>query len=254
MNISTKNLSVELGNKLILDKINVDIKKGEIVGVIGPNGSGKTTLLKAIYRVVAPKSGDIFINDKNLKNYSIKESARAISVVAQHNYYNFDFSVEDIVMMGRAPYKKRLERNNAIDYNIVSKSLHLVGLEEYTTRDFSTLSGGEQQRVILARALTQDTPCIILDEPTNHLDIRHQLEIMDIVVSLNHTVIAAIHDLNIALMYCNKLFVLKDGKVVSYGKTEDVLTEKLIWEVFEVECEILTNKNGEKRICFNSFN
>ncbi len=253
MNILIKDLEVELGKNLILKGVEIEIKKGETVGIIGPNGSGKSTLLKALYRVISPKSGAVYLNDKKLKDYSVKESARALSVVAQHNYYNFEFTVEDIVLMGRTPYKKRLERNNADDFAIVEKSLQAVGLQNFRNRDFSTLSGGEQQRVILARALAQNTPCIILDEPTNHLDIKHQLEIMDIVVGLKNTVVAAIHDLNIAMMYCDKLFVLKDGEVVDFGKTEDVLTTKMIREVFEVNSEILLNEKGKPRICFNSY-
>ncbi len=253
MNISLKDIKIELGNNLVINEVDMEIKKGEIVGVIGPNGSGKTTLLKAIYRVLIPNGGEIFLGNKNLKEYSIKESARSMSVVAQHNYYNFEFSVHDIVLMGRAPYKKCFERSNATDYKMVDNSLKAVGLNQYGSRDFSTLSGGEQQRVILARALAQNTPCIILDEPTNHLDIKHQLEIMDIVTSLNHTVVAAIHDLNIALMYCDKVFVLKNGNIVCHGNTNEVLTEKTIREVFEVDCELLKNKEGKPRICFNSY-
>ncbi len=239
MKISTNNLHVELGNAQIINGISMDIESGKTIGIIGPNGSGKSTFLKTIYRVIKPSNGAVFIDETELSKISIKESAKKIAVVAQHNYYNFEFKVEEIVLMGRTPHKKRLDRNNENDYELARKSLEMVGLENFLHREFSTLSGGEQQRVILARALTQNSPCLILDEPTNHLDIRHQLEIMDIVTKLNKTVISAIHDLNIAAMYCDKLYVLKSGEIVCFGDTKDILTAQMIKDVFEVDAQVL---------------
>ena len=139
---------------------------------------------KCIYRVLEPNAGLIELDGKKLKDYAVKESAKKVAVVAQHNYYNFEFSVQEVVMMGRAPHKRTLERDNAEDYRLVHEALKKVNMEDFENRSFSTLSGGEQQRIILARALTQQTPCLILDEPTNHLDIKYQLQLMDIVKSL----------------------------------------------------------------------
>ena len=191
--------------------------KGELVGIIGPNGSGKSTLLKCIYRVLKPAAGAVYLDGRELERYTCKESARRLAVVAQHNYYNFDFSVQDVVLMGRAPHKRALDRDSAEDYRIVREALETVGMADFAARSFSTLSGGEQQRVILARALAQQTPCLILDEPTNHLDINYQLQLMDLVRGLNRTVIAAVHDLNMAAMYCDRLYAVKDGEVVGAG-------------------------------------
>ena len=143
-----------------------------------------------------------------------------------------------VVLMGRSPHKKILERDNLKDFLIARQALKKVGLEDFEERNFSTLSGGEQQRVILARALTQQTECLVLDEPTNHLDIKYQLQIMDIVKSLGLTVIAAIHDLNIAAMYCDRLVAIEDGQVVGVGTPQELLTEKFIYDMYGVESQI----------------
>ena len=245
MEILAKNIKKSIGNKEILQQINLDVKNKEFLGIIGPNGSGKSTFLKCVYRILKPSSGEIFFNGKNIDELSFRQTALDLAVVAQHNAYSFDFSVLDIVLMGRSPHKKILERDNKKDYDIAYKSLEIVGLKDFAERSFTTLSGGEQQRVILARALTQETESLILDEPTNHLDIKYQLQIMDIVKSLNLTVIAAIHDLNIAAMYCDRLVALKDGQIVGAGKPKDLLTEKFIKDLYEVDTqiEVLPNDN-----------
>ena len=250
MEISTKDLEVFLEGTRIIKGMSVEIKDKEFVGILGPNGSGKSTLLKCIYRVLHPKSGEVQLNGKAIQAYSVKESAREMAVVAQHNYYNFDFSVQDVVLMGRSPHKKAMERDNANDFGIVLESLEKVGMKEFRDRSFSTLSGGEQQRVILARALAQKTNCLVLDEPTNHLDIKYQLQLMDIVRSLNLTVVSAIHDLNIAAMYCDKIFVVKDGKIVAFGTPEEVLTKEFIKEVYEVDVELLKDQDGLLHILY----
>ena len=222
----------------------------EMVGVIGPNGSGKSTLLKCIYRILRPSGGAVKLDGKALLDYTTKESARKLAVVAQHNYYNFDFSVQDVVLMGRAPHKRALDRDNAEDYQIVSQALETVGMTDFTHRSFATLSGGEQQRVILARALAQQTPCLILDEPTNHLDIKYQLQLLDLVRGLNRTVITAVHDLNIAAMYCDRLYALKDGQIVGQGTPQELLTPAFIRDVYEVDAEVFRDKRGILRIVY----
>ena len=235
MEIISKAIKMSIDNKEILKGIDLEVADKEFIGIIGPNGSGKSTFLKCLYRVQKPSAGKFYFAGKNLDEMSFRESALQLAVVAQHNFYNFDFSVLDVVLMGRAPHKKILERDSSKDYKIALDSLRIVGLEGFENRSFTTLSGGEQQRVILARALTQQTECLILDEPTNHLDIKYQLQIMDIVKSLNLTIVAAIHDLNIAAMYCDKLIALKAGQIVGRGSPKELLTRKFIKELYGVE-------------------
>jgi iron complex transport system ATP-binding protein len=194
----------------------------------------------------------VLLDSKELQTIPVRDSAKMISTVAQHNYYNFEFSVEEVVLMGRDPYKKALERDNLEDYRIVRQSLAQVGMESFLNRSFSTLSGGEQQRVILARALTQQTPCLILDEPTNHLDIKYQLQLMDIVKSLNRTVISAVHDLNIAAMYCDRLYAMKSGQIVGEGTPKELLTTEFIREIYGVDAEMVTDRYGQLRVLYYS--
>ena len=251
MKIETKAVEALLSGNHILKGIDLEIGDRELVGVIGPNGSGKSTLLKCIYRVLKPTKGAVYLDGKSLDSYSYRDSARRVAVVAQHNYYNFDFSVKDVVLMGRSPHKRALDRDTAEDWQIVAESLETVGMTAFADRSFSTLSGGEQQRVILARALAQRTPCLILDEPTNHLDIKYQLQLMDLVRSLDRTVIAAVHDLNIAAMYCDRLYAVKDGRIIGQGAPKALLTPEFIREVYEVDAQIMTDGDGRLHILFH---
>ena len=251
MNITAENIKMKIGDNEILKGVSIDSKNREFVGIIGPNGSGKSTLLKSIYRILKPNDGCIKLGDMDISKMSIKESAKKMAVVSQHNYYNFDFTVKEVVSMGRSPHKKNLERDNIEDFEIVKESLQKVGMSEFSNRSFSTLSGGEQQRVILARALAQKTPCLILDEPTNHLDIKYQLSLLNIVKSVDLTVISAIHDLNIASMYCDRLFVMKDGQIVASGTPQDILTKELIKEIYEIDVEIIKDSKNQTHILYS---
>lgn len=243
MEINMKNIEVFLQKNHILKELNLHVKNKEFVGIIGPNGSGKSTLLKCIYRILSPNKGDIFINEKNINKYKISKTAKMMAVVSQHNDNHFDFTVLDMVLLGRSPHKKFLDRDNNMDYKIAYDSLEKVGMKDFAKRGFSTLSGGERQRIILARALAQQTECLILDEPTNHLDISHKLNIMKIVKKLNLTVVSAIHDLNIASLYCDKIYALKDGNVIAFGSPEEVLTERIIKELYGIECKIVKDRD-----------
>ena len=250
MKLEAKDIEAVLGGTPILRGVSMEVDHNDFVGIIGPNGRGKSTLLKCIYRVLKPQAGIVRLDGTDIRELSYKKSAQTIAVLAQHNYYNFEFSVQDVVLMGRSPHKRTMERDNAQDYAIVAQALETVGMADMAKRSFSTLSGGEQQRVILARALAQQTPCLILDEPTNHLDIKYQLQLLDIVKGLNRTVISAIHDLNIAAMYCTWLVVMKDGKVITQGTPRQVLTPELIREVYEVEATVSTDAQGILRILY----
>jgi len=250
MNITTENIRLSYDTAEILKNVSLHAKNKEFVGLIGPNGSGKSTLLKCIYRVLRPSGGCVYLDGEPLQKLSYKVSAQKMAVVAQHNYYNFDFLVREVVLMGRSPHKRAMERDNAKDYEIVENALEKVGMSRFADRSFSTLSGGEQQRVILARALAQQTPCLVLDEPTNHLDITHQLQLLRIVKNLDVTVISAIHDLNIAAMFCDRIYVLQSGKIVGNGSPREVLTREMIKDIYKVDSEIVEDSNGHMHILF----
>lgn len=251
MNIQTDTIQVSFGSKTILHDISLAIQDKEFVGIIGPNGSGKSTFLKCLYRVLQPSGGKIYFDGSELSSLSHRDTALKMAVVAQHSTVNFDFSVLEMVLMGRSPYKGLLDRDQLDDYEIARHALSEVGLSDFESRNFNTLSGGEQQRVILARALAQRTECLVLDEPTNHLDIKYQLELMTIVKRLDATVVSAIHDLNLAAIYCDRIIALKDGHIVCSGTPQDVLSPDTIRHIYGVSAMVQTLPDGRLNIIYN---
>ena len=253
MELETREVSVTLSRKEIVKQASLQVRDNAFVGLLGPNGSGKTTLLKSIYRVLKPTAGAVLIDGEDIKHYSYRETSKRMGVVSQFNNLNFDFTVQEMVLMGRAPHKKAFDRDTEEDYRIAEDALRRVDMLDFKDRSFMTLSGGEKQRIILARALAQQVEMLILDEPTNHLDIKYQIQIMDVVKSLGVGVLAALHDLNLTLMYCTYVYVLKDGRIVASGKTEEVITEQLIREVYEVDCSVERHpKSGKLHVVFFS--
>lgn len=244
--LEINHLTVHLDKKEILHQIDLSINTNEFVGIIGANGSGKSTLLKTIYRSLKPTSGKIYYQEEDLLRLSPKKSAQKIGVVGQFNDLSFDFTVLQMVLLGRTPHKKLLEGDDAIDYEIANIAISQMGLEKYRDHRFLSLSGGEKQRVILARALAQQPEFLILDEPTNHLDIRYQLELMNRIKQLNIGVLAALHDLDHAATYCDTLFAMKNGKIIAYGKPDEILTKELIHDVYGIQCEIFRHPITEQ--------
>ena len=222
-----------------------------ITVLTGQSGSGKSTFLKCLYRVLQPSGGKIYFDGSELSSLSHRDTALKMAVVAQHSTVNFDFSVLEMVLMGRSPYKGVLDRDQIDDYEIARHALAQVGLSDFESRNFNTLSGGEQQRVILARALAQRTECLVLDEPTNHLDIKYQLELMTIVKRLDATVVSAIHDLNLAAIYCDRIIALKDGHIVCSGTPQDVLSSDTIRHIYGVSAMVQTLPDGRLNIIYN---
>ena len=236
--LKVEGLSYAYGHADAVRDVSLRVKNGQFVGVIGPNGSGKSTVLKNVYRALHPKTGSIRLDGEDLFRMSYRKSARHMAVVGQENEVPFDFRVEEIVAMGRTPYKRFFDRDTAQDTALVHKALADMGMEGMAKRSYQELSGGEKQRVLIARALAQQSDFLVLDEPTNHLDIRCQLRIFDFIRSLDATVLAAIHDLNLAALYCDYLFVLKKGRVVLEGTPEEVLTPEHIWDVYGVKSTV----------------
>jgi iron complex transport system ATP-binding protein len=228
------------GKKTISD-ISLFVRKGEFVGLIGPNGSGKSTVLKNLYRALIPDEGAVTFDGINLLTMSHRDAARKIGVVGQENEVPFDFLVDESVAMGRSPHKKLFDIDTKEDAAIVHHALEHMGMENMAKRNYRHLSGGEKQRVLIARVIAQEADFLILDEPTNHLDISYQLQIFDFVRRLGVTVLSAIHDLNMASLYCDRVYVLKEGKIVLHGKPEEVFTPEHIYEIYGVRCETRTH-------------
>ncbi|MFY0758408.1 heme ABC transporter ATP-binding protein [Metabacillus dongyingensis] len=239
MDVSIKDISASIGKRKVLKEVNLNIHSGEVAGIIGPNGSGKSTLLKNMSRVIRPDAGVITLSGEYIDKMSSRKLSQHLAIVSQESPVTFDFIVREIVLMGRSPHKGFLKADTKHDEDIIDLALEKVGMKEFKQRSFSSLSGGEKQRVMIARALAQEAKVLLLDEPTNHLDVHHQIQIMDLVQKLkNITVIAALHDLNLAAYYCDRIFVMHQGEIAAYGSPEEVLTKQLLKEIFRVNADI----------------
>jgi iron complex transport system ATP-binding protein len=232
-------LSVDIARKRIVTDINITVPDGGFVGLLGPNGSGKSTILKAIYRVHRPAAGQVLLDGTDLLGMKAREAARRVAVLAQESVVEFDFTVFEMVTIGRTPHKRAFERDNEQDRSIVADAIERVGCEALAHRSFNTLSGGEKQRVLIARAIAQGADHLILDEPTNHLDIRYQIEILELVSSFGITVLAALHDLSLAALFCDTVYLLADGCVIADGRPEAVITTEKIRHAYGAEVLIV---------------
>jgi len=240
--VQLEHVSFAYSDGLVLQDANLSIDEGELVGLIGPNGSGKTTLLKLISGVLYPSQGEIHLDGLSLKRLKRKKVAQRVAMVPQQFHMPFAFRVEEVVMLGRTPFLRMLSERGEKEMDIVSQAIEVVGIKPLAQRFFNELSGGERQKVILAMALAQQPRLLLLDEPTAHLDISHQVEILQLVRSLNEeqgtTIIAAMHDLNLASLYFQRLIMLKEGRIFADGTPREVLTPHLIQEVFSASVQV----------------
>jgi iron complex transport system ATP-binding protein len=236
--LQVNDINFYYGTKRALENVTFTVEEGEFFGVIGPNGSGKTTLLRCISGIFKPQSGVIRFSGLNLQNLSKRDVAKNVAMVPQSSSINFAFTALEIVMMGRNPHVGRFRMENQRDYQVVENAMKLTNTEQLASRLITTLSGGEQQRVIIARALAQEPKLMLLDEPTVHLDINYQLGIMELIRKLNKdngiTIIAVFHDLNLAAQYCDRLMLMENGKVASIGDINQVLTSENIRKAYHV--------------------
>jgi len=250
--IKVENLSHSYGHEKVLNNISINIENDHFITVVGPNGSGKTTLIKKLLRNFKLTKKTIFLDNKDVVDYKSKEFAKKIAAVQQNTNINYDFSVEDIVLMGRTPYIERFKSETHKDYEIVERVLKETDLYELKDRSFLELSGGEKQRVIIARALAQEPEILILDEPINHLDIKHKVKIMKLMKKLSVekgiVIITILHDLNFSLKYSDYCILLKNGEIYDDGHPNDVLTQKNISDVYDVDIEVLEYNKNEKLI------
>ncbi|RRQ26996.1 ABC transporter ATP-binding protein [Rhodococcus sp. Eu-32] len=228
----------------ILDGVDFEPTVGETVGLIGPNGSGKSSLLRILAGIVTPDHGSVTLDGDAMESLRRKQIARRVAMVDQHATTDVDISVRDVVRLGRIPHQGLLGGDAAADDRAIARALENTGMTSKSDRLWHTLSGGERQRVQIARALAQEPTELLLDEPTNHLDIQHQLDILALVAELPLTSFIALHDLNLAAMFCDRIVVLRDGRVVATGTPVDVITADLVREVYNVHADVELDESG----------
>lgn len=256
--ISVSNLSFSYNENLTLKNLSFEIEKNSFVSILGPNGAGKSTLVNLISKVMPIEAGEIVIEGKNIRDLNHIEIAKKVAVVPQYTSLGFNFSVYEIILMGRYPYLSRFKGEKQEDYRIVNEVMELTHTDIFKDRKYNELSGGERQRVIIAQTLVQDSPIIILDEPTSHLDINFQIEFMELFYSLykkkGKTIIGIFHDINLAIQYSEKIMLLKEGNIYCYGDVKDVINRTNIMSVFKSDVYIGKNPFTGKLYVSPNFN
>lgn len=240
--IKVKNINVSFGTLKVLKDITFSMDKGRFYGILGPNGSGKTTLLKTMARTLEPQEGMVLVDGVDLKRMKARELSKKVACMYQSTELSCDYPVMDVVLMGRYPYLKRFQAEGEKDREIAKKAMIASNVWHLKDRRINEISGGERQRVFIARALVQQTDIVLLDEPVSHLDLQHQIEVLDIARKLTDegkTIIAVLHDLNLASLYCDYLLLLKDGIITAQGEPERVLTEEVIQRVYGIKPHII---------------
>jgi iron complex transport system ATP-binding protein len=238
----------------VLDGLDLAVAEKEMLGIIGPNGSGKTTLFRCVTRTIPAVKGSVMLKGKNINSYSWKEQASVMAVLPQFLRVPYDFTVEEFVLMGRFPYLERLKPVGRKDREAMELALKVTDTAHLRRRSVLRLSGGEQQRVFLSQALCQEPEIILLDEPTSHLDIGHQKEVMDLLLKLNRTrgltVIAVLHDLNIASAYCSRIVLLEKGRIAADGTPEKVLKKETIEKVYRTKVSLTKGTSSRRPAVF----
>lgn len=241
MRIKVNGIQYSYNSKPVLQDVSLQIEAGDILGVVGPNGSGKSTLIKCLDRILKPQAGSILIDGEDIKSLNMNDLAKKVGYVPQSEGSKFPITVFDVILMGRKPHLNWKASDK--DLEIVANIISLLDIEEIAMREVGAISGGQRQKVIIARALAQEPDIILLDEPTSNLDLRHQLEVLNLVKEQTEngiTAIVSIHDLNLASRYCDKFAMLKEGVIYAAGGPE-VLHPENIEPVYKVKVSTINN-------------
>ncbi|WP_235735243.1 ABC transporter ATP-binding protein [Nocardioides alcanivorans] len=237
--VEIRDLHVTIDRSTILEDVSLEVPSGLVVGLLGPNGCGKSTLLRATYGALRPRHGVVRTAGLDVATTRPRDLARRCAVLSQDHATDLQLRVIDVVLLGRIPHPRR--RDGGSDIAFAEHCLGRVNATAMAERDFATLSGGERQRVLLARALCQEPEVLLLDEPTNHLDVAHQLDLLELVRALGISTLVALHDLTLAAAYCDRIVLLKKGRLVAQGTPEEVLTNARVEQVYGVACDVLTH-------------
>ncbi|MFC6013889.1 ABC transporter ATP-binding protein [Nocardia lasii] len=238
MTVRAKEIDWSRGGRQVLHGVNIDPSPGETIGLLGPNGSGKSSLLRLLGGIDRPDAGQVLLDDTDLRSLRRRQVARRVAMVDQHADTELDITVREVVRLGRIPHGGMFGGDEAVDRAAVDRAMAHTGIAGHAERRWHTLSGGERQRAQIARALAQEPDELLLDEPTNHLDIQHQLDILALVAALPLTSYIALHDLNLAAMYCDRVVVLASGRVVAFGTAAEVITAELVEQVYQVRATV----------------
>ena len=243
--IKIKELTVGYLRKEVIQNLSVDFKQGEFCALLGPNGAGKSTLLKSIIGFLIPENGEVLIRNKSVSNWNKNDLARNISFIPQDFKLQFDYLVEDLVLMGRFPYVGYWQSYSQKDEEITKNVLKQLDLFKLRKKQFSQLSGGERKRVTIARALVQETDILLMDEAFANLDINHQLEIMQLLSEINlkqkKLIILVSHNINLASEYCQRILMMKHGKLIADGHPEEIITTENLKKLYETDLKIIPN-------------
>lgn len=247
--VVVKNVSKTYGSRKVIEDVSVNIPKGKITSFIGPNGAGKSTLLSMMSRLISIDEGEIFIDDEEIRRCKSNELAQKISILKQSNHINLRLTVKELVSFGRFPYSQgRLSKE---DWHFINEAIRYMELEDMKDKYLDQLSGGQRQRAYIAMVIAQDTEYILLDEPLNNLDMKHSVQIMKIlrrlVDELDKTIVIVIHDINFASCYSDEIIALKEGRIVSQGKTDDMIRSSILKDIYDMDIEIENINN--RKIC-----
>lgn len=244
MSLETHGVSWAVSGATIVDEVSVRVEPGRTLGILGPNGSGKTTLMRMMSGQLRPSGGSVSLQERPITDFSRREVARRLAVLEQQSATDDDLSVRDVIDLGRIPHRPLWSGRSGRDQDVVAQAAARTGVDELLGRAWRTLSGGEQQRVQLARAFAQEPGILLLDEPTNHLDIRAQLRILAMARAAPATVVVALHDLNLATTFCDEIVVMRRGRVVAAGPPQEVISAGLVADVYGVDAIVDHTEHG----------
>ncbi|MFL1381409.1 MULTISPECIES: ABC transporter ATP-binding protein [unclassified Nocardiopsis] len=239
MHLDLDSLTVAVNGTTLVHALSLDVPDGSVVGLIGPNGSGKSTALRCLYRALRPTGGTVRVGGDDLAALTPREGARRIAALTQENGSDLDFTVAEVVALGRVPHQRGNTPLTAREHDLCTRAMDAMDITHLAHRGVLTLSGGERQRVLMARALVQEPRVLVLDEPTNHLDVRHQIHLLSLLRQVGVTTLVVLHDLNLAAAACDRIGVLDAGRLVATGTPADVLTPDLVREVFGVRATVV---------------